>query len=169
VGINYRRQYPLQLTVHFFRLEAATSRLEDIAAAQAAGSDTLQPTSPASHRASAAAPAAPITQTLGSSVASSLGAAPDAVPASVSAFDERIIKTKLKSFLNLTKELGYGPLVEQVSCPVLSRRASFEEISGRDGIQLVCCQSINRPMRCRLQEAQRHRNWPLTEADDEGL
>jgi len=42
-------------------------------------------------------------------VASSVGAAPDAVPASVSASDERIIKTKLKYFLNLTKELSYGP------------------------------------------------------------
>jgi len=60
-------------------------------------------------------------------VASSLGAAPDTVPASVSAFDERIIKTKLKNFLNLTKELGYGPLIEQVGRCVLRRRTSFEE------------------------------------------
>ena len=132
VDIDSWRQYLLRLIVHFFRLEAATSRLEDIASAQASGSDTLQPTSPASHRASAAPPAPPITQTLGSSrerapVASSLGAAPDAVPASVSAFDERIIKTKLKNFLNLTKELGYGPLVEQVGRRVLRRRTPSEE------------------------------------------
>ena len=116
----------------FLRLEAATSRLEDIASAQAPSSDTLQPTSSASHRASAAPPAPPITQTQGSSrerapVVSSLGAAPDAVPVSVSAFDERIIKTKLKNFLNLTKELGYGPLVEQVGSGAL-RRTSSEEI-----------------------------------------
>ena len=57
---------------------------------------------------------------------SSLGPAPDAVPASVSAFDERIIKTKPKYFLNLTYELGYGPLVEQVGRRVL-RRMPFEE------------------------------------------
>jgi len=48
------------------------------------------------------------------------------VAASVSAFDERIIKTKPKYFLNLTYELGYGPLVEQVGRRVL-RRTSFEE------------------------------------------
>ena len=117
----------------FHRLEAATSRLEDIASAQASSSDTLQPTSSASHRASAVPPAPSITQTQGSSrerapVASSLGAAPDAVPVSVLAFDERIIKTKLKNFLNLTKELGYGPLVEQVGSCALRRRTSSEEI-----------------------------------------
>jgi len=163
----------LRLTLHFLRLEAATSRLEDIAAAQATGSVTLQPTSSASHRASAAPPAAPIVPPLGSRehvpVAPSLGAAPDVVPASVSAFDERIIKTKLRNFLNLTRELGYGPLVEQVWRRVLSRRTSIEDLLGRDGIQLVCCQSVDRPMRFRLQEAERHRIGPITEAHGEGL
>jgi hypothetical protein len=158
----------------FFRLEAATSRLEDIAAAQAAGSVTLQPTSSASLRASVVPPAASIAQPLGSSrehvpVASSLGAAPDAVPTSVSAFDERIIRTKLKEFLNLTQELGYGPLVDQVGRHVLRRITSIEKTLGKDGIQLVCCQSIDCPMCHCLQEAQRYRIGPITEAHDEGF
>ena len=63
-------------------------------------------------------------------VASSLGPAPDAVPASVSVFDERIIKTKPKYFLNLTCELGYEPLVEQVGRRVL-RRTPFEETQAK--------------------------------------
>ena len=86
-------------------------------------------------------------------MASSLGAAPDAVPASVSAFDERIIKTKLRNFLNLSKELGYGPLVEQVGRRVLRSWASIEEIPVRDGVQLICCQSVDRSMCFCLHEA----------------
>ena len=63
-------------------------------------------------------------------MASSLGAALDAVPASLSVFDERIIKTKPKYFLNLTYELGYEPLVEQVGGRVL-RRTPFEETQAK--------------------------------------
>ena len=58
---------------------------------------------------------------------SSPGPAPDAVPASPSAFDERIIKTKPKYFFNLTYELGY---VEQVGRRVL-RRTPFEETQAK--------------------------------------
>ena len=58
-----------------------------------------------------------------------LDAAPDAVPASVSAFDERIISTKPKYFLNLIYEHGYGPLVEQVGRRVL--RTPFEETQAK--------------------------------------
>lgn len=102
-------------------------------------------------------------------MASSLGAAPDAVPSSVSAFDERIIKTKLRNFLNLTKELGYGPLVEQVSCRVLSRGIAIDKVPGGDGIQLVCCQSVDRLMCFRLQEAERYGIGSIGEAHGEGL
>lgn len=94
------------------RLEAATSRLEDIAVVQSGGAISFPapgPTRPTSTTIPAPPPKSQPVNPVYSSPA-----APDAVPPSVSAFDDRIIGGSLKSFIDATKALGNDKLVAQV-------------------------------------------------------
>jgi adenylyl cyclase-associated protein len=108
-------------------LEAATSRLEDIAVAQSGGSISFPESKPARPGSTVLAPSsAPNPISVGAlgpgagaakfgSVSSDMG--PDSVPASVAAFDERIVNGKLVVFLEQTAGLGQARLVDQV-CPI---------------------------------------------------
>ncbi|KAG8863878.1 hypothetical protein FRC20_010512 [Serendipita sp. 405] len=95
------------------RLEAATSRLEDLAVVQSGGALSF-PEATAARPAStiiSQRPTSPPPQAKAGSIASE--AAPDAVPASIAAYDERIINGKLSVFLEQTKGLGQAKLEEQ--------------------------------------------------------
>jgi adenylyl cyclase-associated protein len=97
------------------RLEAATSRLEDLADEQA--------------RRPSGAPSAPEERTPASYTQPAAAAPPlpppppppppaatmAEIPRSVVAFDETVIEGKLKPFLELTRSLGGECLIEQVS------------------------------------------------------
>jgi adenylyl cyclase-associated protein len=107
-----------QLIPKFLRLEAATSRLEDIAVVQSGGAVVLPESASARPASTVLAPSA------GSAIQQqepqpkfgslSSDAAPDSVPASVSAFDDRIINEKLKPFVEQSNGLAQPLLVEQV-------------------------------------------------------
>jgi adenylyl cyclase-associated protein len=92
------------------RLEAATSRLEDIALAQSSTTNVKQALdAPSAHPAPApAAPRAPAPPAAPSSPAAPVGDS-----RSVQAFEEQIISGKLQPFLKLANDIG-GPVKEQV-------------------------------------------------------
>jgi adenylyl cyclase-associated protein len=106
------------------RLEAATSRLEDIAVAQSGGSISFPESKPARPGSTILAPSTTTTGLNPTSVGTAAGVAkfgsvsgdmsPDSVPASVAAFDERIVNGKLVVFLEQTAGLGQPRLVDQV-------------------------------------------------------
>lgn len=104
------------------RLEAATSRLEDLADEQARKSSRVSITSVEHNLTSYAAPAPLSPPSAPALVPVSVSAPAAAVPRSVTAFDEIFIAEKFKPFVELTKSLG-GPLVEQVSqCSIKGKR-----------------------------------------------
>ena len=94
------------------RLEAATSRLEDIASS-ATSFDTPAPPTTATNGSfsvpTTAKPSAPSTQNL----TPTPSRAPSAPPA-IEDFDS-LVNTDVKPFLNLSQELG-GSIAEQVCC-----------------------------------------------------
>ncbi|PVF97789.1 hypothetical protein CPB86DRAFT_854521 [Serendipita vermifera] len=100
------------------RLEAATSRLEDIAVAQSGGSISFPDSAPA-RPASTVLAARPTSPGTSAQPAKQGGApvdtAPDSVPPFVAAYDERIINGKLKTFIDATRALGEAKLTEQAS------------------------------------------------------
>jgi adenylyl cyclase-associated protein len=103
----------LSLLIKVFNpsLEAATSRIEDLAMAQGqnAPKDDSRPTTYA-----APAPAPPPPPPPPPPAAPAAPAAPE-VPRSVIAFDELIIDAKLKPFLELTRSFAGQSVVEIVS------------------------------------------------------
>lgn len=109
-----------QLTPKFSRLEAATSRLEDIAVVQSGGAVTFSDSALARPASTILVPSAgSATQQQQQQPQPKFGsvssdAAPDSVPASVSAFDGRIINDKLKTFVEQSNGLAQPLLVEQV-------------------------------------------------------
>jgi hypothetical protein len=116
-----------QLIPEFSRLEAATSRLEDIAIVQSGGAVAFSESAPARPASTVLAPsagsAAHATQQPQPKFGSvSSDAAPDSVPASVSIFDETFINGKLKAFVEQSNGLAQPLLIEQVrlQCPIYS-------------------------------------------------
>ena len=91
-----------------FRLEAATSRLEDIALAQSSATSVKQSLdAPSTH------PPPSTTRAPAASNAPPPATAPIEDSRSVQAFDETIVTGKLEPFLKLANEIG-GPVKEQV-------------------------------------------------------
>lgn len=110
----------VELTSIISRLEAATSRLEDIA------SSTIEP--PKANGA-APPPTAPLPPApVAAAVAAPPKSAPEPLPESVEEFDA-FIAGPLKNYVNLSDELG-GPVAEQV------RTMADEERSEVDNIRL---------------------------------
>lgn len=99
------------IVFYFIRMEAATSRLEDLvvlnAQIQANASSSIQ--NPGANNAMPVPPPPPPPPP------APAAAAPMAnVPPVVTAFDERIIDGKLKAFVNSTKSFAAPVVVEQV-------------------------------------------------------
>ncbi|KAH8833527.1 adenylate cyclase associated N terminal-domain-containing protein [Flagelloscypha sp. PMI_526] len=86
------------------RLEAATSRIEDIAAAKGLPSAEFNEASTGSAPSAPRAPPQP-----------SVASRPTEVPRSVTAYDENVIEGKLKPFIALTAELGSATTTEIVA------------------------------------------------------
>lgn len=97
------------------RLEAATSRLEDLADEQSRRSGRAVSDTSSSSFAPAPAPPAPPPPP----PPPELLAAAAEDPPSVTAYDELVIDGKLKTFVELTQGLGSEALVEQVASPLL--------------------------------------------------
>ncbi|CCA74201.1 probable adenylyl-cyclase-associated protein CAP [Serendipita indica DSM 11827] len=129
------------------RLEAATSRLEDIAVAQSGGAISFpeaKSARPASTTLPPRAQSPPPGQAPAPTKQGSLSeSAPDAVPASVAAYDERIIKGKLATFVERTKALGEPE----------TRRSEFATITQPLHTDVGAIKQI--------QEKNRDRNWSL--------
>ena len=103
------------------RLEAATSRLEDLAIAGASAPHAA-PTGPASAAKATASTAAP------------LPPPPPPPPLvegnlrSVEAFDENVVKGKLVPFVELTKSFASPLVIDQVSILVVLNEAKSDEL-----------------------------------------
>ena len=99
---------PAGLTQLVRRLEAATSRLEDMAT-------SLDPSNPITPQAASPAPAAPSVPGAEQSKATPPPPPPPAaepLPASIEDFDS-LIKSDVQSFVDLSEKIG-GPVAEQV-------------------------------------------------------
>lgn len=91
------------------RLEAATSRLEDLAALGSAGAP--QPPAAPALATQASSEPTPVPPPHAAVQAASL---PVEIPESVSAFDERILEGKVKPFVELTKSFAIASVIDQV-------------------------------------------------------
>lgn len=116
--INLAADNSIPCLASFISLEAATSRLEDLADDQSRrprGSSTSEQSTPTSH--AAAVPAAPAPPPPPPPPPPAPAPPPVLAedPQSVTAYDEIVVNSKLKSFVELTKALGSEALVEQVS------------------------------------------------------
>ena len=113
-----------ELTAIIHRLEAATSRLEDMASA------TVEP--PKANGATPP-PAVPLPPTpVAAAVAEPPKPLPEALPESVEEFDA-FLTGPLKKFVNLSDELG-GPVAQQVST-----MTDYTRKREADGIRLRAC------------------------------
>src|SRR5579859_7790175 len=97
-----------------FRLEATTSRLEDVSGAwekYLSSGTGAAPADPGS--VNATSPSAPTT--VPPSHSAPAAAPPAEVPQSVVAFDQLVIEEKVQPLVTLTKSLAIPPVIEQVN------------------------------------------------------